>query len=66
MEAHPWDIFASPACRSSFLSVYGKDEVVARVFEMVASDYFVKPFSPTELIARVGAAWRRQPTCCEI
>ena len=42
-----------------FLSVYGKDHVIARAFEMGASDYIVKPFSPTELVARISAAMRR-------
>ena len=42
-----------------FLSAYGKDEVVARVLEQGATDYIVKPFSPTELVARVRAALRR-------
>ena len=39
-----------------FISGYGRDEVIARAFEMGASDYVVKPFSPTELIARIRAA----------
>ena len=43
-----------------FLSVYGRDQVIARAFEMGASDYITKPFSPTELLARIGAAMRRQ------
>ena len=43
-----------------FLSVYGNDKVIARALEAGASDYIVKPFSPTELVARVGAALRRQ------
>ena len=42
-----------------FLSAYGKDETVARVLEKGATDYIVKPFSPTELVARVRAALRR-------
>ena len=29
-----------------FLSAYGRDEVIARAFEMGAIDYVVKPFSP--------------------
>ena len=43
-----------------FLSGYGQDRVIARAFEMGADDYIVKPFSPTELAARVGAALRRR------
>ena len=43
-----------------FLSAYGQDELVARAFDMGASDYVVKPFSPTELAARIRAALRRQ------
>ena len=45
-----------------FLSAYGSDRMVARAFEMGAADYIVKPFSPTELAARVGAALRRWAT----
>ena len=43
-----------------FLSAYGQDEVIARAFELGAADYVVKPFSPTELAARIGAALRRR------
>ena len=45
-----------------FLSAYGRDEVIARAFEMGAIDYVVKPFSPTELSARIRAALRRRVT----
>ena len=42
-----------------FLSIYGADDVIARAFDMGAADYVVKPFSPTELAARIRAALRR-------
>ena len=41
-----------------FISAYGRDETVARALECGAADYIVKPFSPTELIARMRAALR--------
>lgn len=43
-----------------FLSAYGRDETIARALEIGAADYIVKPFSPTELIARIGAALRKE------
>ena len=43
-----------------FISGYGRDETVAKAFELGADDYIVKPFSATELVARVGAALRRR------
>ena len=43
-----------------FLSGYGRDQVIARVLEMGADDYIVKPFSPTELAARIQAALRKR------
>ncbi|MDE2742265.1 MAG: ATP-binding protein [Gemmatimonadota bacterium] len=43
-----------------FVSAYGKDQIIAEAFEKGASDYIVKPFSPTELVARIRAALRRQ------
>ncbi|MDE2705902.1 MAG: response regulator transcription factor, partial [Gemmatimonadota bacterium] len=42
------------------LSGYGRDEIVARAFEKGASDYVVKPFSPTELVARIQATLRKE------
>ena len=43
-----------------FLSAYGQDEVVARALDTGAADYVVKPFSPTELAARIRAALRKR------
>jgi DNA-binding response OmpR family regulator/signal transduction histidine kinase len=43
-----------------FLSAYGRDQVVARALEAGADDYIVKPFSPTELVARIHAVLRRR------
>ena len=43
-----------------FISGYGRDETIARALEAGAADYIVKPFSPTELTARVGAALRKR------
>ena len=41
-----------------FISAYGRDETIARALERGAVDYIVKPFSPTELVARIRAALR--------
>ena len=43
-----------------FVSAYGRDELIARAFDMGAVDYVVKPFSPTELAARIRAALRKR------
>ena len=43
-----------------FISAYGRDETIAKALRMGADDYIVKPFSPTELTARVEAALRRR------
>ena len=43
-----------------FVSGYGSDETIARALESGAADYIVKPFSPTELTARIRAALRKQ------
>ena len=42
-----------------FISGYGRDETIEEALELGAADYIVKPFSPTELTARVRAALRR-------
>ena len=41
-----------------FISAYGRDETVVRALDAGAADYIVKPFSPSELAARVRAALR--------
>ena len=43
-----------------FISGYGRDETIARALQGGAADYIVKPFSQTELVARVGAALRHR------
>ena len=43
-----------------FLSAYGRDQVIARALEAGADDYIVKPFSPTELVARIQAVLLRR------
>ena len=43
-----------------FLSGYGRDRIVAQALEAGAADYVVKPFSPTELVARIRSALRWQ------
>lgn len=42
-----------------FISGYRKDDTIARALDAGAVDYIVKPFSPTELKARIRAALRR-------
>ena len=41
-----------------FVSAYGRDETIAKALERGAADYIVKPFSPTELVARIQSALR--------
>ena len=42
-----------------FISGYGRDETIARALNHGVADYLVKPFSRTELVARIRAALRR-------
>ena len=41
-----------------FLSVSSQEENIVRALDLGATDYIVKPFSPTELVARIGSALR--------
>ena len=41
-----------------FLSAYGQENVIAKAFDTGAADYVVKPFSPTELAARIRSVLR--------
>ena len=43
-----------------FISAYSRDHHIEKAFEAGAADYLVKPFSPTELTARIKAALRRR------
>ncbi len=43
-----------------FISAYGRDETIVKALDAGAADYIVKPFSPSELTARVRAALRRR------
>ena len=42
-----------------FISAYGGDQRVAKALELGADDYIAKPFSPTELVARIKTVLRR-------
>ena len=54
------DLFRIADAPVIFLSAYGDDQMVAQAFEEGAADYIVKPFTTTELLARVKAALLRQ------
>ena len=43
-----------------FVSAYGQEENVTRALDLGAVDYVVKPFSPSELTARIRAALRER------
>ena len=42
-----------------FLSGHSEEQVVVRALEMGAADYIVKPFSPSEMVARINSALRK-------
>ena len=42
-----------------FISGYGRNETITKALESGAADYIVKPFSPSELVARVRNVLRR-------
>ncbi len=43
-----------------FLTGRGREQDFAKAFEMGAADYVVKPFAPTELVARIRAALHKR------
>ena len=43
-----------------FLSAHDRDEEIVRALSLGADDYIVKPFSPSELLARIEATLRRR------
>ncbi len=53
------EIFEIASVPVLFLSAYGQEEVIARAFDAGAVDYVVKPFSATELTARIRSILRR-------
>ena len=56
------DVISDPDIPVIFISAYGHDEAIARAFDAGADDYVIKPFSPTELAARIRAALRKRET----
>ncbi len=53
-------VFRAAGVPVIFLSLYGQDEVIARALALGAVDYIVKPFSQTELAARIETALLRK------
>ena len=41
-----------------FVSAYGRDETIAKALERGAANYIIKPFSPTELLAKIRSKLR--------
>ena len=54
------NILKSTALPVIFLSAYGQENLIAKAFDMGAADYMVKPFSPTELAARISSVLRQR------
>ena len=54
------DILEKTALPVIFLSAYGQENVIAKAFDTGAADYVVKPFSPTELAARIRSVLRQR------
>ena len=54
------DILAVRDTPVIFLSAYSQDRLIADALQMGAADYIIKPFSPTELAARISAALRNR------
>ncbi len=54
------EIMASSDVPVIFVSAYGQEELVTKALDMGAVDYVVKPFSPSELAARIRAAMRQR------
>ncbi len=49
-----------------FVTAVGKEQDIVRGLELGADDYLVKPFSPSELIARIEAILRRQHASADL
>ena len=54
------EVLASTDVPVIFVSAYGQEELVIKALDMGAVDYVVKPFSPSELSARIRAAMRQR------
>ena len=54
------NILRSTALPVIFLSAYGQENLIARAFDTGAADYVAKPFSPTELAARIRSVLRQR------
>ena len=48
------------------LTAWESEEVVTKVFDLDADDYITKPFSPTELLARVNRILKRHAVADQV